>query len=400
MKVLIVDDEPVICDLTKEILTLECAIPESRVFVASSGEQGYQIFKDENPDLVITDMMMPGMNGVELIQEIRKLSQETQIIIMTGYADLDMAVLAVKTGVTELIRKPFKPLEIVIAVKRVMEKFELKQQNSSYEQKLIESEKLSSLGLMAAGIAHEINNPNTFIKGNLELLQKYFDILKPHFERLVIDDEKEKRKVEMVNESFQDTLFSALNGSIRIAKIVSGLLSFSRQSPKSLMEIKLNDLVEESLILVTHRVKKHNVVRHFSEDDSAMVYVNPQKAVQILMNLLVNSCDAIEERHEKLDLHEKGTITIDVSSQHKPGYSTLIIKDDGIGMDDLTKKKIFDPFYTTKPVGKGTGLGMSIILNSIRENCGEIEFESVLGKGAKFTIHWPNKDTFEVITKP
>lgn len=388
MKILIVDDESLMREMVSDVLLGEELFQENEVFVACNGVEGLKLYHEIKPDIVLTDMLMPEMNGSQLIEEISKINRNCEFIIMTGYADLEMAMKVMKEGVNEMIRKPFQAEELINAVNKILEKNKLEEQNKDYKQKLIKAEKLSSIGLLAAGIAHEINNPNTFIKGNLELLLKYMDIVEPYLKKeLEKEGRSQNTKLKIAATSFRSAILSALNGSERIKNIVAGLLSFSRSSSLEVKEVYVKDLIESALLMISFKAKKYTIER-IIPDENLKVKVNEQDIVQSLMNLVVNAIDAIEEKKEKkIEPEYKGKIKITAGSENQ--YIKLLIEDNGIGMDQEVLDKIFDPFFTTKPQGKGTGLGISIVKGNIEGSAGLIQIQSKKNKGTTVTILLP-----------
>lgn len=386
MKLLIIDDEELLRLTSYDIIEDASLFAEEDIFTANDGVEGYKVYQEVHPDIILTDIRMPNMDGSELIKKIREKDQETEIIVMTGYADLDMAVEVIRQNVFELLRKPFQPPELVLSLQNVIHKIHSKEEILAMETRVQNSEKLASVGLLSAGVAHEINNPNTFIKGNLELLKKYMEIVKPHLEAAVAAGVEESQKINTVLSSYENTLDSALKGSQRIAKIVSSLLSFSRSSErKEHIKIQPASYFEEAVTLTQFRYKKHDFELHVAENLHE-IPLNEQEYVQIIMNFIINGIDAIEE---KLKGHGKGKLELTIKDDESKQVHTLIFKDNGSGMTEEVKKKIFDPFFTTKPQGKGTGLGLSMCFGIVRRVGGEIFCDSTIGQGTEFRIEIP-----------
>lgn len=377
-KILIVDDETFLGSLVSDVLTSEEITTEDKIEIVKDGKLGLQAYKDFQPEIIISDMMMPEMNGAEMIREIRKFDDDIEIIVMTGFADLDMAIEVIKLKIFDLLRKPFQPEELTMVVKKLIDRILLVKENEMMKQKLINSEKLSSVGLLSAGIAHEINNANTFVKGNLELVQKYISILSPEIKRKANEEGPDQKKFQMVLDTHQKTIDSAINGSERIRKIVSGLLSFSREASQGATKSSIKTILDEAITLTQHKTKKYKVDVNLPEN-LHQIRVNEQELIQVFMNLLVNASDAIAETQK-----ENGTIRISVKEVDQKQIIEVI--DNGKGMNQKTVSKIFDPFFTTKPQGKGTGLGMSVSKGYIENNNGEIFCESVENEGTTFRL--------------
>lgn len=262
---------------------------------------------------------------------------------------------------------------------------------------LINSEKMASLGQLSAGIAHEINNPITFISSGVEALnqnmedilsvvEKYNEINRENFETKMKEIIALKEDVfyeEMIEET-AELLQAVESGAKRTAEIVKGLRIFSRLDKDILHFADIHELIEATLIILKDQYKYHIVVE---KDYQAIRQIEcyPGKLNQVFMNILSNAIQAIED---------KGTIFISTANQIEGEEITHIfirIRDTGKGIEKHIQEHIFEPFYTTKDVGKGTGLGLSISKDIIDKHHGEIAVESQLGEGTSFLITLPIK---------
>ncbi|MCI0482789.1 MAG: PAS domain S-box protein, partial [Candidatus Dadabacteria bacterium] len=217
------------------------------------------------------------------------------------------------------------------------------------ERQLLQVEKLSSLGTMVSGIAHELNNPLTAIMGNAELLSMNKNI-----------SDREKRSLEVI-----------LQESARAAKIVSGLLTFAREHRAERWLINLNDVVTESISLREYNLRVNNIsVQQCLSDDIPPTLADPHQLQQVFINIINNASDALTER---------GGGNLVIRTQQKDNKLRIVFQDDGPGIDKENIQKLFDPFFTTKEVGRGTGLGLSIAYGIVEEHGGTIEVESEPG---------------------
>lgn len=271
---------------------------------------------------------------------------------------------------------------------------------------LIQAEKMSSLGQLVAGIAHEINNPVSFIYSNIHpasnyahnlielinLYQKYYPN-PPH----TIADLTEDMDFDYLASDFSKLLESMKNGATRIRDIVKSLRTFSRLDEADLKEIDIYENIESTLVILQNRLNGRagrpeiHVIKNYSKLPPIECYGGLLN--QVFMNLLVNAIDAIEQRRQSLEHTEKldyiGTIAITTCIPSKDRI-TISIYDNGCGMTHQVKEKIFNPFFTTKPVGKGTGMGLAISYQIITENHqGHLQCFSTLGKGTEFKIELP-----------
>jgi PAS domain S-box-containing protein len=334
------------------------------------------------------------------------------------YIRKDNKVIPVEESIVVLYEKNKNKRGAVAVIKDISERLQLEKKNTKlYEETksaleelkktqshLLQSEKMASIGQLAAGVAHEINNPTGFIHSNLGSLNKYgnkvLDLLQKYNEVFTklndngssnitsfceeITDLKKKLKIDFIMKDFKKVISESLEGTERIKKIVSDLKNFSRVDQDNFKLADLNEGIESTLNVIWNELKyKCTVEKDYGY--LPQIHCNLGQLNQVFMNILVNASHAIEE---------KGTITIstrhiDNHNNTEEGYIEIKISDTGSGIPEDKLARIFEPFFTTKPVGKGTGLGMSIAYDIIKKHRGEIFVESELGKGTIFTIQLP-----------
>jgi len=270
-------------------------------------------------------------------------------------------------------------------------------EKAAMTEQLTQTEKLASIGQLAAGVAHEINNPLGFVRSNLNTLSEYLDVFKDllalhgelsnayekgEFEEIVEFREaieKLKKEVDLeftVNDAGQ-ILIDTNEGVSRISSIVKGLKDLSHAGVGDLVSHDLNNCLKDALKIGWHEVKNKAAVE-LDLGDSLSVRCRPQQLTQVFLNVIVNASQAVQENAR-----------INILSVKVNGQAFIEISDNGPGMSEEVRKRIFDPFFSTKPVGKGTGLGLSIAYNIIKEHGGTIEVDSRPGLGAKFRIKLP-----------
>lgn len=266
------------------------------------------------------------------------------------------------------------------------------------EGQLVEAEKMASLGQLTAGIAHEINNPINFVTSNITPLNRDVDILIDfiqEMENISLSDltvEEKKQKIEEHKEELDydylkleisQLLKGIHEGASRTSEIVKGLRVFSRLDENDIKKANINDGLDSTLIVVNNLISnKIKLEKVYS--DIPIIECYPGKLNQVFLNIISNAIYAI---NKKFGEEQGGILKISTSSNEK--YVFVRIEDNGIGMDELTKKKVFEPFFTTKDVGEGTGLGMSIVYNTIKRHQGEIEIKSTPGLGTEFILELP-----------
>lgn len=238
------------------------------------------------------------------------------------------------------------------------------------ELQLVQMEKMASVGVLAAGIAHEVNNPLGFLISNLESLKDYARALA---KIVPLDNPKNKTILEDLSAISAESL----EGALRIKKIVSDLRTFSKQSESAVNLVDINQILESTLSIVWNEIKfKIAVVKDYQA--KTQVFADSTQLSQVFLNLLINASQAIPE---------KGTVTLSTSEDTDNVY--IKISDTGPGIAPDVLPKIFDPFFSTKKTG--SGLGLSVSYNIIKSHKGQIKAESTLGKGTTFTISLPKK---------
>lgn len=292
--------------------------------------------------------------------------------------------------------------------KRVKERTQALQQAlqdlKNTQTQLIQTEKMSSLGELVAGIAHEINNPVNFIYGNIQYADNYFQDLisllnlyireypQPH---AVIEAKLEEIDLEFLIEDVSKMLYSMKVGSQRIREIVLSLRNFSRLDEAEMKDVDIHEGIDNTLLILNHRLQSEIEVNK-RYGDLPLVYCYPAQLNQVFMNVITNAIDALMECKDKKDkqifietsiTEAAGTETTTIDGE----YVQVKIKDNGLGIEKEILNKLFDPFFTTKPVGQGTGLGLSICYQIIEKHQGKIEVISEVGEGTEFVITLPIK---------
>lgn len=256
---------------------------------------------------------------------------------------------------------------------------------------ILQQEKMASIGQLAAGIAHEINNPMGFISSNLSSLSKYinkisefmkflsdFSVLYPvDDKRQEIEEKKKALKIDFIEDDIKDLIKESLDGAERVKKIVQDLKTFSRNDQLEYKEADINECMDSAINIVWNELKyKATLVKDYG--DIPLVRCFPQQINQVFMNLLVNAIHAIETSGE-----------IRIRTWNDTEWVFASVADTGHGIPQGIMKKIFEPFFTTKEVGKGTGLGLSITYDIVRKHGGDISVESDWGKGTMFVVRLP-----------
>jgi len=386
MQFLVVDDDQFIVNLIRSFLE-EASY---NVLCALDGEEALKLFEKEKVDILITDIKMPGINGFELIEKVRAINDDLEVIVITGYGSADIIIESLRRGVSDFIEKPFRISTILKAIKKPIERVELKEKKATLEQelkakekRLLHQEKLASLGRLLAGIAHEINNPITFIKGNLQNMQLFWNGFEQAF--LSIDSNWKIGTYEKEDaiKSFTNLLKDAVQGVDRVSGLVRVLRNFGRQSNEFSM-IDLGESINNSLKVMADALHQNEIkITKNLPDREVIVRGNSPLLEQVFINLISNSIDALNNGAQEKIIE----IFLDIDEKSK--VVRINFKDTGSGIREEDKDKLFEPFFTDKDIGEGTGLGLSISYEIIKKHRGEIEIQSEYEKGTTAIVSLP-----------
>jgi len=426
-RVLVVDDDPIL--LTQIKYQASKFIAE--IQVASDGVAGLELWRQWQPDVIVTDIFMPRMNGLEMSEAIKATDPDAQIIVITSDNEGESLRRALEIGVERYITKPVDmhlladavgkcvrdrqqteelrlTRQVAALTQALQEQLEEKQRAEEALKKekaeqlvlinrleeahnqLLQAEKMASIGQLAAGVAHEINNPIGFVNSNLGVLQNYVKTLLNLISKYELYESelsteshaavvalKEETDLAYLRDDVGNLLAESLGGLQRVKRIVQDLKDFSHISDSEMQWANLEDGLESTLNVVWNELKyKAEVVKDYGKLPE--IECIPSQLNQVFMNLLVNAAQAITEH---------GRITLRTRQE---GENVRIdIADTGSGIPLEIINRIFDPFFTTKPVGTGTGLGLSITHGIVRKHNGRIDVSSRAGEGTTFSITIP-----------
>jgi signal transduction histidine kinase len=402
-RILIVDDSPVMRRSLAKALVDAYQCTEAGTVL-----EAFELLRSSEYSLVITDIIMPGLSGIELLRKVIEAYPRTAVIVVSGVDRPQRALDAVRLGAFDYLIKPCDNDVLALTVTRALEHRSLlinakrykadlearneelirgKQQLQRLQAQIVQNEKMASIGQLAAGIAHELNNPVGFLYGNLDLLGScvndlarvvrfYEHVELPPDIAQAADSFKEQIGYQRTVSDLDSIIADCREGAERVRDIVQNLRTFSRLDEAELKPTDIHEGIESTLRILSRyfSVGTIELVRDFGELPAIEAY--SAKLNQVWMNLLVNAAQAVGSN--------PGTVTISTRATDDKVY--VAISDTGCGIDPAVAGRIFDPFFTTKSVGEGTGLGLSISFGIIEDHGGTIKVESKPGVGTTFTV--------------
>jgi two-component system, NtrC family, sensor kinase len=404
-RILIVDDEQMLRSLFSMQLSGRYLCD-----TAANYNEAVSLLGRQTYSLVITDLIMPGLGGTELMREVHARFPDTAVIVVSGVNRSQRVLDALRLGAYDYLIKPFDGDVLELSVERALERRALLRDASHYKRDLerrngelhetnarlerlqaqiVQSEKMASLGQLAAGIAHELNNPSGFIYGNMQMLGECvlgLERLLSFYEGVRLSPEEgaalRALKAEVDYEHTLNDLHSIIGdcreGAERIRDVVQNLRTFSRLDEAEFKKVDIHDGLESTLRLLSRFFISGTVTLRREYGRLPPVDCYAGQLNQVWMNLLANAAHAVKCG---------GVVSVSTESR---GDSVIVrVRDTGCGIAPENLPRIFDPFFTTKPVGEGTGLGLSVTYGIIERHGGAIEVESRLGEGTVFTVTIP-----------
>ncbi|MBP0005359.1 MAG: hybrid sensor histidine kinase/response regulator [Cyanobacteria bacterium SBC] len=424
-KILIIDDSPYLLAAMLRKYGYD-------VHSTTDSTQACQIAADLDPDLILLDIIMPETSGYEVCEKLKATAETRNIpvIFISARQEAIDRIKAFQAGGADYICKQFQFAEALVRIENQLKQRRLQKQLQASEatareksqlltqvlqqvqqtqSQLVQQAKMSSIGQLVAGVAHEINNPVNFIYGNLTHLSEYtnslMDLLQLYQQALPASSPDIEATIEEIDLDFiQGDLPKLVDsmrvGTERIQQIVRSLRNFSHLDQAEVKAVDLHEGLDNTLTILQHRLKakfdRAEIQLSKSYGQIPKIECHAGQLNQVFTNVFANAIDALEERR-RLSLrspsqpHLLPTISIETYLKENDRVC-IVIADNGTGMSEVVRQQMFDPFFTTKDIGVGTGLGMSISYQIVVEkHGGNIHCDSLPGKGTTFTIEIPIK---------
>ena len=356
------------------VLKATCA-GELNVITASSGQEGLAILAEQEVAVLLVDQRMPGMTGVEVFEVAQERYPDAVRILITAFTDLTEAIAAINRGhIRRYLKKPWEPEELKAALREAVELFQTRKKIAELETRMLETERTYALGVVAAGVAHELRNPLAAISMNLELARMRLDAMN----RSLADGSS----VDPANLVSLAKALEKLEGAAdSAAKIAEGLeLSHRRRDDETTADLK--EILDLTLKFMRAALLKRARLK-VDTGHVPLVQGSPRELGQVLVNLLVNAMQAMPDQPPSESL-----VGVRLAPADEIGWVKLEVYDNGAGIPEDLVGRIFDPFFTTKTQG-GTGLGLAISRKIIEEAGGTISVRSASGEGTTFTVCLP-----------
>ncbi len=374
-KTLLVDDEPGIL----RVLGISLADRGYEVLTASNGEEALDIFRKSQPEIVLTDIKMPGIDGIQLLRKIKEELPETEVIMITGHGDMELAIQSLKHEASDFITKPIHDEALDIALKRASDKITVRSQLREYTEnleklveektrKLLEAERLAAVGQTVAGLAHAIKNITSGLTGGMYVLEK---------------------GIELDNKSYLSQGWQMIKGNMsKIRAITLDLLNYAKEREPEYQLCDPNLPVRQVLELMRSRAEGSGVsLKEDLAPDLPKVFLDPEGIHRVLLNLVTNAIDACTDVS---CANRKGEVLLRTLRPKGWAVEYRVI-DNGCGMDEESRSNVFQRFFSTKG-SQGTGLGLMIARKIIDEHKGVIHLVSEKNQGTSFFIRLPGRE--------
>jgi signal transduction histidine kinase len=368
-RLLLVDDEPGI----RKMMALDLSTDGYIVFTAADGAKGLEIFDQEKPSLVLTDLKMPGLDGIEVLKRIKEKSPDTEVIVITGHGDMDLAIRSLQLDASDFITKPVDPRALEVALERAQQRLKLKAELRAYTRELeqrvadataqvVASERLAAVGQTVSSLVHSIKNMLSGLKGGAYLIKEG---------RIQESDKMMDHGMEMLQRNLR-----------RVQNLVYDLLTLAKPRQPKLEDVPVAEVLKEAADLLAPMAEEKEVKLELAPLEGVEPVCADRKALlDGLINLICNAVDAAATKSE-------GWVKVGLRKGREE--VAFEVEDNGPGLDEEAEARIFDGFYSSKGAA-GTGLGLMVTQKIAREHGGRVDYDNRPGQGATFWLVLPKR---------
>jgi len=361
-EIVLIDDEADI----REVVSIVLEDAGFQISTAPDGESGLALCDRLRPQIVMTDVRMPGMDGIQVLQAVKERYPDMEVIVVTAFGEMELAVKALQLDASDFIAKPIQEDVLLVSLNRAKRRYTEKKDLREYARFLerqmadqagiLHQDKMMSLGRLSASVVHEINNP-------------LFGVL--NYVRLMIRILARGDMTAETTRKFQQYLDLVEKETERCSTIVSNLLTFSRKSEPAFGLLKMEELFQRCVLLSQHKLELSNIHLYTRlSPDLPAIKADLNQLQQCLINLIFNAVDAMPEG---------GTLTLACEPDPEGKKVVITVQDTGTGIQEQDLPHIFEPFFTTKKEGYGVGLGLSTVYGIIEHHKGTVTVTSQPG---------------------
>ncbi|MBU1273934.1 MAG: hybrid sensor histidine kinase/response regulator [Proteobacteria bacterium] len=365
---LVIDDEPGI----RSMMSLSLGADGYKVRTAADGAEGLKLFKEQQPDIVLTDIKMPGLDGIEVLKRIKSMSPDTEVIVITGHGDMDLAVRSLQLMASDFVTKPVSDQALEVALKRAAERLTLKAQLASYTHdlerrvaeataKVVAAERLAAVGQTVSALVHSLKNMLAGLKGGIYM----------------VGQGMERCQKQLTDEGMR----MLERNLVRVQDLVGDMMTIAKPRQPQMEPVSLKELLTEAQRIMAAEAegKGVEIKVEYPEGEGPVALADRRMILEAFLNLVSNGIDAAAEV-------EGGEVVLSTAGNFRG--VCLMVRDNGPGLEPEAAQNIFQGFYSTKGAA-GTGLGLMVAQKTAGEHGGRVDFVNLPDQGAMFRLRLP-----------